>query len=403
MLDNYDRAVRGDGPNKEAAMARTVCEELSPFFAMNILERADQLERAGCRVIHLEVGQPDFETPECVKEAAIKAIHDGRTAYTHSMGILPLREAVAEYYAVRYGVRVSPEQIMVANGTSPAMMALFSVLCDQGDTVLMPTPTYACYDSVVRHAGAVPLRVRTREEDGFQFDPAGARAAVQADTRAILFNSPSNPAGSVVSRAGMRELAALGPMLVSDEIYHGLVFEGETVSALEVTDNCCILDGVSKRYAMTGWRLGWVVTPPALIPTLRTVSQNFFICPNSVSQWAALAAVRYAWPDVERMAAEYGRRRIVLLNGLRKLGFGIRSNPVGAFYILADARHLTPPGRKHDSLALARDILEKVHVGLAPGVDFGDEAEGYLRFCYANSLENIEEALDRLRSYLNTY
>jgi aspartate/methionine/tyrosine aminotransferase len=381
-------------------MARTVCEEIASFLVMNILERADQLERAGNRVIHLEIGQPDFATPDCVKEAAIAAIRDGRTAYTHSMGILPLREAIAEYYAARCRVTVSPEQILTTNGTSPAMMTFFSVLCERGDSVLMPTPTYACYDSFVRYAGGIPLRVPTREEDGFQFDPAKARAAVRENTRAILFNSPSNPAGTVISRADMLALADIGPMLVSDEIYHGLVYEGEAVSALEVTDNCCVLDGVSKRYAMTGWRLCWMVAPPSLVPMLRTLEQNFFICPNSISQWAALAAIRHAWPDVERMAAEYNRRRLVMLNGLAELGFNVRSNPVGAFYILADARHLTRPGQDHDSLSLAFDILEKAHVGVAPGVDFGQEAEGYLRFCYANSTENIEEAMERLRLYL---
>ncbi len=380
-------------------MARAVCERITPFLVMDVLERAQQLEAAGHSVIHLEIGQPDFPTPDCIKEAAVAAIRDGHTAYTHSMGILPLREGIAEYYARHYSATVSPDQIMVTNGTSPAMMLLFSALCENGDSVVMPTPTYACYDSFVSFAGAVPLRVPATEEAGFQLDPEAVAKALTPASRAILVNSPSNPAGSILSREHMQKLAGLGPMLVSDEIYHGMVYEGRAVSALEVTDRCCVLDGFSKRYAMTGWRLGWLVAPKAMIPTLQILQQNFFISPNSISQWAGVAALEHAWPDVERMAAEYARRRLLLIDRLRSLGFGVNSSPVGAFYVLADARHLLRPGEKPDSLALAFDILEKAHVGLAPGIDFGLEAEGYLRFSYASSLENIEEAMERLRRY----
>ena len=380
-------------------MARDVCETLPSFLVMDILERAVALEQSGVRVIHMEIGQPDFATPDCVNEAAIQAVRDGKTAYTHSMGILPLREAIAEYYQEQYGLAVSPGRIVVTNGSSPAMLVLFSLLCNPGDSVVMPTPTYACYDNFVRFAGGEPLRVPAAEEEGFQFSPAAVRKALRPDTIGILFNSPSNPAGSLISRANMAELASFGPTLISDEIYHGLVYEGEAVSALEVTDNCCVLDGFSKRYAMTGWRLGWMVLPERLIPPIQSMMQNFFISANSISQWAGIAALKQAGPDVLRMRDEYNRRRILLIDGLRRLGFGVKSNPVGAFYVLADARHLTPAGKQHDSLALAFDILEKAHVGVAPGIDFGDEAEGYLRFSYASSVENIEEALVRLERY----
>ncbi len=366
---------------------------------MEVLEKAQELERSGKRVIHLEIGQPDFPAPECVSEAAVKAIRDGKTAYTHSMGIWPLREAIAAYYADEYGVNVPPGRIMVTGGTSPAMLLLFSALCEAGDRVIMPSPTYACYDSFVQHAGALPLRVPAREKAGFQLEPAAVKNALTPDTRALLVNSPSNPAGSLVSRETLAALASLGPMLVSDEIYHGLVYEGKAVSALEVTDDCCVLDGFSKRYAMTGWRLGWLVAPARLIPTLQILQQNFFISAGSVAQWAGLAALAEAKPDVARMAAEYDARRRLLIAGLRELGFGVNSSPAGAFYVLADARHLLQPGEKPDSLKLAFDILEKALVGLAPGIDFGQEAEGYLRFSYASSRENITEALERLRRY----
>ncbi len=369
---------------------------------MDVLEKAQELERAGHRVIHLEIGQPDFETPDCISEAAIKAVRDKQTAYTHSMGILPLREAIAAYYHAQYGVSVSPQHIMVTNGTSPAMMLLFAVLCEAGDSVIAADPAYACYESFIRFSGAHMQRIATREEHGFQLDPDSVREALVPRTRAILVNSPSNPAGSLVSRQDLQRLAESGPTLISDEIYHGLVYEGKAVCALEVADpdNCAVLDGFSKRYAMTGWRLGWLVAPPALIPTLQVLQQNFFISPNSISQWAGVAALTCAGDDVARMAAEYNRRRVFLVERLRALGFGVRSNPVGAFYVLADARSFFAPDKEPDSLALAFDILEKAHVGVAPGIDFGRRAEGYLRFSYANSLENIEEAMHRLERYL---
>jgi aspartate/methionine/tyrosine aminotransferase len=325
---------------------------------MDVLEKAQELERAGRDVIHLEIGQPDFETPECVNEAAIQAVRDRKTSYTHSLGILPLRQGIAEHYKREYGVTVSPERILVTNGSSSALLLLFSFLCEPGDAVIMGDPAYACYESFTRFAGATAIRVAAAEEAGFQLDPEAVRKAVTPRTRAILINSPSNPAGTILSRASMEQLAGLGPLLVSDEIYHGLVYEGKAVSALEVTDNCCVLDGFSKRYAMTGWRLGWLVAPREFIPTLQIMQQNFFICANSVSQWAGLAALTFAGEDVRRMAAEYDRRRLGMVKGLRALGFGVKSNPVGAFYVLADARHLTPAGQKPDSLALAFDILE---------------------------------------------
>jgi len=264
----------------------------------------------------------------------------------------------------------------------------------------MPDPAYACYESFVRFAGADVIRIPAAEEKGFQLDPEAVKRAVTPRTAAILVGSPSNPAGTIIPRDDMQRLADMGPRLVSDEIYHGLVYEGRAVSALEISDRSCVLDGFSKRYAMTGWRLGWMVVPPKFIPLLQVLQQNFFISPNSISQWAGLAALTCAGEDVKRMAAEYNKRRLFIVERLRALGFGVRSNPVGAFYVLADAANLVRPGEKPDSLALAQDILEKVHVGVAPGIDFGRKAEGYLRFSYASSLENIEEAMYRLERYI---
>jgi aspartate/methionine/tyrosine aminotransferase len=381
-------------------MTRERCASLSPFLVMSILEKAQELEGQGRRIIHLEIGQPDFPTPVCIREAAERALRDGKFSYTHSLGIMPLREGIAEYYLREYGVTVSPDRVIVTNGTSPAMLMLFSALCATGDEVITADPAYACYESFIKYIGAKNVRVPVREEEDFQLRAGLLQGALSTRTRAVLVNSPSNPAGTLLSLEDLRELAGAGPVLVSDEIYHGLVYEGRAHSALEADQRCCILDGCSKRYAMTGWRLGWMVVPANLVPVLQTLQQNFFICANSISQWAALAALQEAGEDVKSMAAEYSARRLILLDRLRALGFNIRSRPTGAFYVLADARHLLRDTGPADSLSLALDILNKVGVGLAPGIDFGPEAEGHLRFCYAASRENIEEAMQGLAIYM---
>jgi len=362
---------------------------------MDVLEKAQELEKAGKNIIHLEIGQPDFTTPECIKEAAVKALRDGHTGYTHSLGILPLREALAAYYQREYGVNVSPNRIIVTNGTSPAMLLLFSVLFDHGGSVVMGDPSYACYANFIMYSGGKVVNVPTREEDGFQLNVEDVRGSLAPDTKAILVNSPSNPGGTIIAPDEFKALCGMGPTVVSDEIYHGLVYEGRAASVLEFSDQACVLDGFSKRYAMTGWRLGWMVVPENFVPIVQRLQQNFFVCANSMAQWAGIAALEQAGPDVERMRLEYDRRRKILLAGLRSLGLTVKSDPVGAFYVLANARHIS-----NDSLALAFDILEKAGVGVAPGIDFGSGAEGYLRFSYASSVENIEEGMHRLGKYL---
>lgn len=378
---------------------RNICKGLKPFIVMDILEKAHQMENSGQHIVHLEIGQPDFKTPECVNEAARKAILDQKTAYTHSMGILPLREAIAGYYADEYGVTVSPDRIVVTNGTSPALLMLFSALFQKGENAIIADPTYACYSSFLELVGAGAVPVTAKEAQNFQMRPEDVEAAINEKTRAMILNSPANPSGTVIGGETMKRFAEIGRKrgvtLVLDEIYHGLVYEGKAVTALEYSDDACVLDGFSKRYAMTGWRLGWLIAPAELIPLIQVLQQNINVCANSISQWAGIAAIKEAGPDVERMRNEYARRRNVLMAGLRKLGFDIASEPVGAFYVLVNAKHLG-----EDSLALALDILEKARVAVAPGVDFGPGAEGYLRFSYANSEENIEEGLARFGRYL---
>ena len=368
---------------------------IEPFLAVEIFQRAQELEREGKDVIHLEFGEPDFDTPPVVREAAEKALKDGRTRYAHSLGILPLREAIADHYHARYGVTVSPEQILVTAGTSPAMLLLFSTLLDTGDEVLLTDPRYAVYPNLIRYPGGTCVDAPTWETDGFQCQPAEFAARLTSRTKAVLINSPANPTGAVMTAASLRETAGLGPWVISDEIYHGLTYEGAEHTMLEFTDRAFVLNGFSKAYAMTGWRVGYLIAPHEYMRALQVAHGNFFISSNEFVQWAALAALTEAADDALRFRQIFDQRRRAMVSGLRRIGLSVSVAPTGAFYVLANARRFGT-----DSKALAFDILEHAHVGVTPGVDFGSRAEGYLRFSYANSLERIEEAVDRIGRYL---
>lgn len=372
-------------------------KEIRPFIVMDVLERAQELESQGEHIIHLEVGEPDFDTPACVRAAGERAIREGKTHYTHSLGLLELRQAICENYLKRYGVEITPEQIIVTSGTSPAMLLIFGALLEAGDEVIISDPHYACYPNFIRFVDGIPVRVPVAEEDGFQFRPEEIRRMVSPRTRAIFINSPANPTGNLLSPERMAEIAKLGPMVISDEIYHGLVYEGEEHTILEYTDESFVLNGFSKLYAMTGWRLGYVIAPPRFVRPMQKMQQNFFISASAMAQWAGVEALRNeeAAEEVARMVSTYDERRRYMLQRLKKMGFGITVEPTGAFYVLANAKRFSS-----DSYRLAFDILHNAKVGVAPGVDFGPNCEGYIRFTYANSLENIAEGMDRLERYL---
>ncbi len=371
-------------------------EEIVPFLAMEVMERGMKMARAGQDIIQLGVGEPDFDAPPEVVKETLEALEAGRTHYTDSRGIFELREAVARDCEARRGVSVDPGRVIITSGTSPAIFMVMSLLLDPGDEVLMATPHYPCYPNMVRICGGRSVLVPTRPEDGYAIDVEAFRAAITKRTKAILVASPANPTGAVQSRAVMEGLASLGLPILSDEIYDGLVFGGdEVVSPLGMSEDCFVLDGFSKRYAMTGFRLGYVIAPEAALRPLVTTQQNLFISTAEFVQRAGVAALRDGQPHVERMREVYDRRRLLLVEGLRELGFDIPRTPTGAFYVLADARRWG-----QDSLALAFEILEKAGVACGPGVDFGEVAEGFLRFSYATNEGNIQEALDRLARVL---
>ncbi len=371
--------------------------EVTPFLAMEVLEEAQRLERQGQHVIHFEVGEPDFDTPPCVSAAAARALQDGKTHYTHSMGLLALRQAVCDHYRERYGASVEPEQVVVMGGTSPALSMVFHAILEPGDEVILSNPHYACYPNFIRFAGGVPVYVDIREEDGYQFHPEDIARRITPRTRAILVNSPANPTGVVLDEECMAGIAGLGPLVISDEIYHGLVYEGQEHSILEYTSNACALNGFSKLYAMTGWRLGYIIVPPPMARAMQVIHQNFFISAADFVQWAGVAALRdpACRPDLERMRSTYAERRTYMLKRLEGMGLHIPHPPTGAFYILVNFKRYS-----QDSLSFAFRLLREAGVAATPGIDFGSNAEGYLRFSYATALDQIVVGMDRLEAYL---
>ncbi|ABK19719.1 pyridoxal phosphate-dependent aminotransferase [Syntrophobacter fumaroxidans] len=373
-------------------------EELKSFIVMDVLERAQEMERAGQSIIHLEVGEPDFNTPEAVKQAAVRALERGETHYTHSLGLAQLREAVCDYYEETYGVsNLEPEQVLITSGTSPAFLVAMGTILNHGEEVILSDPHYACHPNFVRFLEGIPKFVPVYEEDAFQYRPEAIRAALTPRTKAILINSPANPTGNLLEPDRMAEIADMGRLVLSDEIYHGLVYEGRARSILEFTDNCIVFNGFSKLFAMTGWRLGYLIVPPRMVRPMQKMLQNFFISANSVAQAAGYVALTdpCVREDIRHMLDRYNKRRQFIIPRLREIGFGITVEPTGAFYVFANARRFTG-----DSYAFAFEILEKAKVGITPGVDFGPNGEGYVRFSYANSLENIAEGLNRIEDYL---
>lgn len=374
-------------------------KEIKSFIVMDVLERAQEMEAAGEHVIHLEIGEPDFDTPEAIKTAAVEALQRGETRYTHSLGARPLREAICRHYQDTYGITdLEPDQILVTPGTSPAFLLALSAILECGDEVILSDPHYACYPNFIRFLEGEPRLIPVYEEDGFQYRPEAIRQALHSNTKAILVNSPANPTGNILEASRMQEIADMGRWVLSDEVYHGLVYEGKAHSMLEFTRNCIVFNGFSKLYAMTGWRLGYLIVPKEQVRIIQRLLQNFFISANSLAQAAGCAALTHpdVRKDVQTMRETYNARRRTMIRRLREIGFGITVEPTGAFYVFANADRFT-----RDSYAFAFEVLEHAKVGITPGIDFGPHGEGYVRFSYANSMENIEEGLRRLESYLN--
>ena len=371
---------------------------MPPFLVMEVLERAAKLERDGRSIIHMEVGEPDFDTPEVIREAGIRALRDGRTHYTHSLGHPELRDAICAWMDRRYGVEVSPQRVVVTMGTSSAILLTCAAILDPGSRVLMTDPCYACYPNFVIACHGESVRLPVREEDGFQYNPETVKKEVKRGARALLLNSPANPTGIVTSGKRLEELVEVTRdrvQIISDEIYHGLTYGSDARSILEFDPEAIVVSGFSKLFAMTGWRLGWAILPEHLVRPVQKLQQNLLISAPDFPQFAGIAALEEAQDDIERMRLCYDERRRLVLKRLRDMNLNVLVEPTGAFYVFFNVSRYTD-----DVYSFAFQILEEAGVALTPGVDFGPHGQGFLRLSYANSLDNLKEGLNRLELFL---
>ena len=375
--------------------------EIEPFHVMALLARARELEAQGRSVIHMEIGEPDFQTPEPIIRAGVRALEKGELFYTPTPGLPQLREAIAGYYRSRYGVELSPARILVTTGASAALMLVCAALIDPGDEVLLADPGYPANRHFVRVFEGIPRPVPVDAASGYQLAPAHLERRWGPRTAAALVASPSNPTGTLISTEWLAEMAeiarARGGALIVDEIYHGLVYEGEYTTAAALADDVFVINSFSKYFNMTGWRLGWMVAPERAVGELDKLAQNLYLAAPTPAQHAALAAFE---PEtlaiLEARRQEFRARRDYLVPALRALGFEIPVMPQGAFYIYAGCGRIT-----RDSFGFARDLLERAGVAITPGVDFGANApERHVRFAYTNSIERLQEGVARIADFL---
>ena len=383
-------------------MARRMAE-IEPFHVMELLARARELEAQGRSIIHMEIGEPDFPTPEPVLRAGRKALEKGELFYTPTPGLPQLREAIAGFYRSRYGVEVSSSRILVTTGSSAALMLACAVLVNPGDEVLLADPGYPANRHFVRVVEGLPRAVPVDASSSYQLTPQHLERNWGPHTAAALVASPSNPTGTLISTerlAAMAEIAReKGGTLIVDEIYHGLVYGDEYTTALALADDVFVINSFSKFFNMTGWRLGWMVAPEPYVRELDKLAQNLYLAAPTLSQYAALAAFE---PEtlaiLAKRAQEFKARRDYLVPALRDLGFDIPVTPQGAFYIYAGCGKLTK-----DSFGFARDLLEQAGVAITPGIDFGANApERHVRFAYTNSIERLREGVARIAKFLKT-
>ncbi len=376
-------------------------EQIAPFQVMAVMARAKQLQAAGEDVIHLEVGEPDFSAPEAVNEAGKAAISAGKTGYTAATGLPELRHTISEFYQQRYQVNVAPERIIVTPGASGALLLLSSLMAEVGSEVLMPDPCYPCNRHFLLQVGAKARMLECASVNNFEIDLDSLAAQWREQTTGLWLASPANPTGSVLSPDYVAKawdiVQQQGGHLLVDEIYQGLVFDGEDFTALSISDDIFVVNSFSKYFAMTGWRLGWIVVPEWAIEGATKLAQNLFISASSVAQHAALRAFQ---PDVlaecEARRQTLAKRRVTLMKGLQSLGLPIASAPQGAFYVYVDVSSITS-----DAMQWCLDLLQKEFVALTPGADFGmKDAHKYVRFAYTCDCERIEQALERIKRFI---
>ncbi len=380
--------------------------QITPFRVMELMKRAEELERRGHKVVHFEVGEPDFNTAEPIIEAGRQALVDGRTKYTHALGLIELREAIARDYANRLNVAVPVERIAVTAGASGGLLLLNALLLNPGDGLLTTDPGYPCNEAFTHVTGGVPQRVPVHARDGYALTVDALNEHWQSTTKGLLLASPANPTGAVMSDDGLRQLgdvvAQRAGFFILDEIYQGLTYgrQQSVTSGLAVVDDLIVLNSFSKYYGMTGWRLGWVVLPEALVEDLEKLAQNLFISPSSVAQYAALAAFApEAMAIHEARRARFDQRRQQLSSGLEALGLDVPATPGGAFYLYVD---VSSAGM--DSFDFCWRLIDEFQVAVTPGIDFGErEADRFVRFAYTTDEESIDIGLNRIGHALEVW
>lgn len=378
--------------------------EIEPFHVMAVLDRGKVLQAQGCDVIHMEIGEPDFSTPEPIMRAAQAALEAGQTHYTPALGLPALREAVAAFYQQRYGVSINPQRVVITPGGSGALLLISALLVDAGKQVLMADPAYPCNRHFLRLVEGRARMIPTGPENGYQLTPEQIDQHWDESSVAVLSASPANPSGSVLRGDQLRAMAdttrRLGGQLIVDEIYHGLTYGCDATSVLEVAPDAWVLNSFSKYFGMTGWRLGWLIAPEEAVPELEKLAQNFYICAPHLSQQAALAAFSdESLAICEDRREAFHQRRDFLLPALRELGFAIPHTPEGAFYLYADASAFG-----NDSQRLCQHLIETEHVAVTPGLDFGHHrASEHVRFAYTSSLSRLEQAVERIARGLQSW
>ena len=375
--------------------------EIEPFEVMDVLSRAQALERAGRHMVHMEIGEPDFTAPAPVVEAGVRALRDGRTAYTATLGLNSLREAIGAHYRSRFRVEVPASRIAITAGASGGLLCVTALYVDAGDEILVPDPGYPGYRHFVRAFEGVAKTLPVSAATDFQPTLEMVRKAWGPRTKGLLLGSPSNPTGTLISKDELARIAAFiaerEGVLMVDEIYQGLVYGRAASTVLELADDVFVIASFSKYFNMTGWRLGWIVAPEPYVREIEKLAQNLFISPSTIAQHAALACFEPATLEiVEARRRELDERRRFLIPALEGLGFRVPVVPQGAFYIYADSSALAP-----DSFALARSILTDAGVAVTPGKDFGrHEPERHIRIAYTQTVARLEEAVARIRSLL---
>jgi len=384
------------------------CDSIGPFFVMELVKEAEQLEKSGRSIVHLSIGEPDFTAPEEVVRAARVALEAGRSRYTPALGTTELRAAISTFYRDRFRLDVEPERIVITAGASGALVLLLSCLLDPGDELLLPDPSYPCNRHIVSALGARARLLACGPEERFHLNEAVVEAAWSARTRGVLIGSPSNPTGTTIGPEALARLCdrvlERGGFVLVDEIYQGLTYDHVPTTALALDSRIAVINSFSKYFGMTGWRLGWIVAPPTWVTALERLSQNLYLCASALAQHAALACFEPSCLAVcEKRREEFRRRRDFIVPALRQLGFRIPVLPDGAFYVYADIHEIarSASGRVEGSMQFARRLLHEGGVCLVPGEDFGEvDSERYVRLSYATSMEQLQEAIERIRAHL---